>query len=239
MNDDLSPSGPPPELGLDPDPGSEPLTLDVAPDPEPCDVTLVVPEPALEFVDTGLPVAPSPVSPAPSAPDLEAVGRSVDTLAETLAKRLDALQASFDREVRAEATREKVVDRLHAELQEYKQDLLLSALRPVFIDLIQLHDDLGKIREALADYTPLDPARARTILDDVQQGLEDVLYRQGVEPFRVEGEQFDPRRQRAVATVETDDPTLAKTLSARLRKGFRSGEKVIRPEVVAVHALKK
>ena len=51
----------------------------------------------------------------------------------------------FEREIRAEATREKVVDRLHAELQEYKQDLLLNILRPVFIDLIQLHDDIGKV----------------------------------------------------------------------------------------------
>ena len=55
------------------------------------------------------------------------------------------MQALFEREARAEATREKVVDRLHAELQEYKQDLLLKVMRPVFVDLIQLHDDIGKM----------------------------------------------------------------------------------------------
>ena len=55
---------------------------------------------------------------------------------------------SLEREARAEATRERVVDRLHAELQEYKQDLLLKVQRPIFVDLIQLHDDIGKMIEA-------------------------------------------------------------------------------------------
>jgi molecular chaperone GrpE len=232
----------------------EPLTLDAAPEPDPeaAEVAIVTPAEALpvEVVSTGFlpendgrdqPPAPgSPAAPSPAPdPRLETLVARLDGLAEGLGKRLDALHASFEREVRAEATRERVVDRLHAELQEYKQDLLLSALRPVFIDLIQLHDDVGKLRDAIAGDVPLDPARARSMLDDVQQGLEDVLYRQGVEPFQVEGTAFDPRQQRAVATVETDDPSLGKTLAARLRKGFRAGEKVIRPEVVSVHALKK
>ena len=63
-------------------------------------------------------------------------------------RRLDAIQAVLEREQRAEATRERVIDRLHAELQEYKQDLLLKVQRPIFVDLIQLHDDIGKMIEA-------------------------------------------------------------------------------------------
>lgn len=183
----------------------------------------------------GLPAA-APPGPDTLAADLH---RRLDALADALGRRLDGLQAQFDREVRAEATRERVVDRLHAELQEYKQDLLLSVLRPVFVDLIQLHDDLGKMAEALPADEPVDPSRVRGLLEGVQQGLEDVLYRQGVEPFHGEEPSFDPRRQRAVATVPTDDPALNKAIAARLRKGFRSGERVIRPEVVSVFALKK
>ena len=49
----------------------------------------------------------------------------------------------------------------------------------------------------------------------------------------------DPRRQRAVSTVPTDDPDLNKTVAARHRKGFRSGDRVIRPEIVSVYALKR
>ncbi len=154
----------------------------------------------------------------------------------------EELKALFQREIRAETTREKVVDRLHAELQEYKQDLLLNTLRPVFIDLIQLHDDIGKvaIRPVRAEGDdPTEADRLVGLMEGFQQGIEDILYRQGVEPFEVDGEAFDPRRQRAISTVASDDPSLNKTVAARIRKGFRSGDRVIRPEIVSVYAVKK
>jgi molecular chaperone GrpE len=157
-------------------------------------------------------------------------------------RRLGELQSSVDRESRAEAAREKVIDRLHAELQDYKQDLLLNTLRPVFIDLIQLHDDIGKVAipPAEAPGEAADEARKWvSLLEGFQKGIEDILYRQGVEPFEVEEETFDPRRQRAVAPVPTGDESLNKKVAARLRKGFRAGDRVIRPEIVSVYAFKK
>jgi molecular chaperone GrpE len=111
----------------------------------------------------------------------------------------------------------------------------LNTLRPVFIDLIQLHDDIGKVAVA-GDESPEEVRRVVVLMEGFQQGIEDILYRQGVEPFRVEGDAFDPRRQRAVSTVPTDDPGRAKSVAARLRKGFQSAEKVIRPEIVSVFA---
>jgi molecular chaperone GrpE len=181
-------------------------------------------------------VAPEVFAADQAAPMLEALV----ALGETIHRRLDALQTLFEREVRAEATRERVVDRLHAELQEYKQDLLLNVLRPVFVDLIQLHDDIGRI----VDARPESEGETRRLLDlmrGFQQGIEDILYRQGVEPFVQEGDAFDPRRQRAVATVPTDDLSLARKIAMRHRKGFQAlpSEKVIRPEIVSVYAQKK
>src|SRR4051794_16439373 len=48
----------------------------------------------------------------------------IKALGEQLTRRLDSLQTLFERELRAETARERVIDRLHAELQEYKQDLM-------------------------------------------------------------------------------------------------------------------
>jgi len=176
------------------------------------------------------------VAPAGSA---EATSRLLETVAELkdqLTRRLDAVQTILERELRAEAARERVVDRLHAELQDYKQDLLLKVQRPIFIDLIQLHDDIGKMIEArpAADAEPERAAAVRGMLESIQTAIEDILYRQGVEPFVLESDAFDPRRQRAVSTLPTDDPARNKTIAARLRKGFQAGEKLIRPEIVSV-----
>jgi molecular chaperone GrpE len=204
------------------------------------DVAFVVPAPAYDSIVTedDSVLATGPGRAEPEAPEwtLDAIA----TLGESIGRRLDALQTLFEREIRAEERREKVVDRLHAELQEYKQDLLLNVLRPVFIDLIQFHDNIGKM--VAAQPVGAEDAEAARLLDlmgSFQQEIEDILYRQGVEPFAEEGDGFDPRRQRAASTVPTDDPALAKTIAARLRKGFRAGEKVIRPEVVSVYTARR
>jgi molecular chaperone GrpE len=203
----------------------------------PADVAFVVPAPAYESIATDEGLDPAALEPARiegAGPTLEAIA----ALGEVLTRKLDALSTSFDREIRAESTREKVVDRLHAELQEYKQGLLLGILRPVFVDLIQLHDDMGKMVPA-QEKPEGEVARLLDLIRGFQQGIEDILYRQGVEPFAQEVDTFDPRRQRALSTVPTDDPDRNKRVAARLRKGFQAGEKVIRPEMVTVYAFKE
>jgi molecular chaperone GrpE len=181
---------------------------------------------------------PSPSPAPPTAPNqLPFILEALSAVELAMQRRFDALQQTFEREVRAESSREKVIDRLHAELQEYKNDLLLNTLRLVFIDLIQLHDDIGKI---VSSNESADVARLLDLMRGFQQGIEDILYRQGVEPYQnLTAETFDPRTQRAYATVPNDDPTLAKLVAARLRKGFKAGEKIIRPEIVSVYAAPK
>lgn len=147
-----------------------------------------------------------------------------------IAGRLEQLRQLFEREVRAEATRERIVDRLHAELQEYKGDLVLQCLRPIFLDLIGMYDDLGKRLEGAEPDGP-----AARLARELQQEILDVLYRQGVEPFTVDEAGFDPRRQRAIATVPTGDAALVRTLARRIRPGFDRDGKLIRPELVAVY----
>jgi molecular chaperone GrpE len=162
---------------------------------------------------------------------------AVHALSERIGRRLDSLQTTFERELRAEATRERVVDRLHAELQEYKQDFLLKVQRPIFVDLVQLHDDIAKMIDSKsASEGDLERiTQFRSVFESIQTAIEDILYRQGVEPFVVEGSAFDPRKQRAVSTVSTDDASLNKTVAGRLRKGFAAADKVIRPEIVTVY----
>jgi molecular chaperone GrpE len=163
---------------------------------------------------------------------------AINQLSNLVEERLGSLQTLFDREIRAEATRERIVDRLHAELQEYKHDLLLKVQRPIFLDMIQLHDDIGKMIDALPADDSDRAVASRGSLQSIQTAIEDILYRQGVEPFQNEDALFDPRRQRAVKTVVTEDVESNKRVAGRLRPGFQSGDKLIRPELVSVYTLK-
>jgi molecular chaperone GrpE len=218
-----------PALGGEEQPSTEPGHPLEFPEPgedRPADSTSEVPRVAADLEPS------RPESPARIIAAISQIGRLVE-------EKLATLQASFEREVRAEATRERTVDRLHAELQEYKHDLLLKVQRPIFLDLIQLHDDIGKMIEAQQCEEAEKPAYVRSALESIRTAIVDILYRQGVEPFQNEGDDFDPRRQRAVTTVPTDDPALNKTIAARLRTGFLTGDKIIRSEIVSVHTLKK
>jgi molecular chaperone GrpE len=204
----------------------------------PPDVSFVVPASAYDSIATDDELARPAATYSQSSvsfaePDLGPTLRAVEQLGRTIGERLDGLATRFDREIRAESTREKIVDRLHAELQEYKGDLLLNAMRPIFVDLIQLHDDVGKMAATQDDDKPV-----ASLLAGIQQGIEDILYRQGIEPFANESDTFDARRQRAVSTVATDDPALARRVADRHRKGFVAGDKIIRPEVVSVFVVK-
>jgi molecular chaperone GrpE len=226
------------DTGLWPIPALSESTDIAEPDSESSLKMDIVPEKSLQPGD-GAPSVPHHPLAAPDStmPIIEAIRQ----LGAQLDQRLVGLQSVFDREIRAETTRERIVDRLHAELQDYKQDLLLKFQRPIFVDLIQLHDDLGKMMEseptAVAD---ADRSLAvRGILESIRTAIEDILYRQGVEPFQQPGEEFDPRRQRAVSTVPIEDQERNRTVATRLRPGFQAGEKLIRPELVAVYTLKK
>ena len=114
---------------------------------------------------------------------------------------------------------------------------MLKVQRPIFIDLIQLHDDVGKMAAARASSDS--DASFRALLESIQMAIEDILYRQGVEPFSLESGEFDPKKQRALSTSPTEDPALSKTVAARIRKGFVAGEKLIRPELVSVFLLRQ
>lgn len=200
------------------------------------EVAFVLPALAYESIDTEAPGAIEVMELPPAEPEItQAAFASFST---SILAKLDGLQSQFDREVRAEATRERMVDRLHAELQESKNGLLLGILRPVFVDLIQLHDDIGKMVESTQS-SEGEVARLLDLMRGFQQGVVDILYRQGVEPFQVDGDGFDPRRQRAVATLPTEDADLNKRVAGRHRPGFTAGDKIIRPEVVTVYAVKK
>ncbi len=199
--------------------------------------------------DAALPLGSE--SPTDGPDQTPEVLEAIAVLERSLGQRLADLKSSFDREVRAETVREKIVDRLHNELQQYKQGLLRSVLKPILLDLIQFHDDIGKFAETFrapepgtgdAEEPQVRPREEGLALIEfvtgLQQGVQDILYRQGVEPFSVEGETFDPRRQRAISTVPTDDPDLAKRISTRVRSGFEMEDRVIRPEIVTVYSFR-
>jgi molecular chaperone GrpE len=176
----------------------------------------------------GLEAADSGGAPTPA----EALTRLETTMAAGLADIL--------REIREKAAvdhfREEQVDRLHTELQTYKNDLVSKQARLLIQGIVRLHDDLGKTVAALRQKPPeeLSPETLFRNLADFQDDLELLLGQHGVERFQTLGEELDPRRQTVARTVPTDDPGRAGRIAERVRPGFEQGETLLQKERVAV-----
>ena len=147
-----------------------------------------------------------------------------------------ALRQEFDTKIKYDASKERQIDSLHNELQAYRAGLHFKILRPVILDLISMHDDLSRMIESIPREEGMIPiSQVLKNLESFQVTAEEILQRNGVEPYSVDGENFVSGRQRALQPVETDEPSLDKTIARRVRKGFEYDEKILRPELVMIY----
>lgn len=140
---------------------------------------------------------------------------------------LGELKALFLQQSKANDLNRIAFDRLHKEMQDYKDNFLARAQEPVYRALIALDDDIGKTLTQEREVT-------RDDCQHLRNELEEILARQDVEPFACEAEGFDPARQKAVRTEPTADPEKHRHVASRLRRGFKIGERILRSEYVTV-----
>lgn len=174
----------------------------------------------------------------PSTPleDPEPQAEALTRLETAMAAGFAGLLQEIREKTATDRFREGQIDRLHAELQTYRNDLVSKQARLLIQGIIRLHDDLGKAVAALGQKPPaeLTPEILFRQLADFQDDLELLLGQHGVEPFQAPGEELDPRRQTVARTVPTDDPGLAGRIAERVRPGFEQGETLLQKERVAV-----
>jgi len=123
---------------------------------------------------------------------------------------LQRLQAEF-------ANYRKRVERDRIAVGEQAAARVLSALLPVLDDIerARAHGDLDGAFKAVAEQ------------------IESALTKQGLEPFGEVGDVFDPQLHEAVMHTETDDVDVP-TCTTVMRKGYRQGERLLRPAMVGV-----
>ena len=166
----------------------------------------------------------------------EKINSKLDMLNESLEK----LGADFNSKIRYDQKKEEIIDNLHREVQEYKNDLVKSLTRPIIMDVIHTIDDINKltVEHKSKDPSELEPLKLIGQMEDISSDLEEILYRQGVDPFDSHLPAYDPKRQKVVKKEDTDDPSKDKTISKQVRKGYEWEGKVLRQEMVNVYVYK-
>lgn len=158
-----------------------------------------------------------------------------DPMVALLLKEMQQLRQDFDTKVKYDASKERLIESLHRELQTYREGLHFRVLRPVFTDLISMYDDIGKLIDSM-------PKGSSDIIDRMiynltifQETVEEILRRNGAESFTIQDSTFVPSRQRILRVIPTDNPALDKQVARRVRKGFMYEEVVLRSEMVETY----
>lgn len=106
---------------------------------------------------------------------------------------------------------------------------LATQMLPVVDNLNRAMD----LTSTIADEKPQDFQHFFEGIVLVSQQLNEILAEMGVQPIIAVGENFDPHLHEAVA-AETNDEFPPNTVTLELLRGYRIGEKVIRPSMVKV-----
>ena len=160
-----------------------------------------------------------------------------------IAEKLDALQQAmqglqecFDAKIAQDAHKNGLFDNMHKELTRYQNGAMDKIVDTIAMDIIQLVDTTkGHLRV----YEKKEPnednyKRLLRIVKGVTEDLQDILYRQSIEAYRVEGHEVDVRRQKIIQTIPTDDQSKDNLVAVRAADGYEKDGKVLRPERIKI-----
>jgi len=167
-------------------------------------------------------------APAPSSDIIEKLNAVQQALTD--------LQEKFDDKIAEDTHKNGLFDNMHRELIRYQNGALDKIVDTIALDIIQLVDTTkGHVRV----YEKKDPTEENykkllRIVKGIAEDLDDILYRQNIESYRVPGHEVDVRRQKIIQTVPTDDKSKDNLVAVRAADGYEKGDKVLRPERIKI-----
>jgi molecular chaperone GrpE len=175
-------------------------------------------------------------------PDEAEDGQPAET-DETAASAAGAEAGGADSESEVEALRREVGDlqdrllRKTAEFDNYRKRIAKErreqsewAAADVLTDILGVLDDFER---ALSADAPPEAAPYRTGVELIRRQLDELLRKRGVTPIETLGADFDPHQHQAVAYEESAGAREGEIVG-ELRKGYRLGDRLLRPALVRV-----
>ena len=180
------------------------------------------------------------------APDKDGQGRETpqqdhpaDILNEirNISRRIEELTAHFEGKIKYDAHKNRIIDDLHLQLQDFRDGIIKKHLLSIITDIIKIIDDTRKFKSHYTHAAPTENTADLMLdfMDQIISDMEDLFTFQGVYPFTCAEDTFDSHRQRIIKKIDTDHPEKNRLVAESLRPGYEWEGKVIRPEMVAVY----
>lgn len=115
--------------------------------------------------------------------------------------------------------------------EQEKEALLKYGAENTIKKMIEVLDNFERGLKAIE--TVEDCEKVKECYNLAYKNFTDVLTKAGLEPIKAEGEEFDPNFHEAVMQTPTSEKP-EHTIIAELQKGYKLGDKVLRPTLVNV-----
>ncbi len=180
--------------------------------------------------------------PAPDAADAKVndAGLGGPDLAELVASRaeLKRLQTALDEAKEGLARRQADFENYRKRIERERGDAHNRVVADVARKLLPVVDNLNRALDAEKTVQSHESREFRHFLHGVElinKQLSDVLESLGIQPIVSVGERFDPHIHEAVVT-EPSDQYEPDTVTEELARGYRIGDRLLRPAMVKVAA---
>jgi molecular chaperone GrpE (heat shock protein) len=156
---------------------------------------------------------------------------------EKLSSQMEQLQKLFEDKIQQSETAEKVIDRMHEELQVYKKDIYLQMVRPILFDLIKIRENFLKMVAAYEEAGKEEQLITKKTFELYEKDIGDIMEKNNVEMYKSKkGDIFVPIRQTILDKVVTDRRELHGKIAQSLSYGYLLNQKVLSPEKVMVYS---
>ena len=154
-----------------------------------------------------------------------------------LADEIEGLSKLFDTKISRTEREEKVIDNMHSELSQYRQDMYARLTRPLLQEIAEARDYAMKLvseAQTTEDGTAVVDAY---LIEVLMEQLLEAMVRNGGDAYQTEPmSHFDPAKMRIVKKIPTADESLHGKVLRSVSNGYLYDGKRMIPERVWVYA---
>lgn len=161
-----------------------------------------------------------------------------ETVGTILSKQISELKDLFNQKIANDKHKDQLFDKMHAELVKYQQGSVDKMVDDMAMDVILLSDNTKQIINKYKDSEPSEENYTKLLnqFQGISDELEDILFRQSIEPYSVEDDEFDPKKQRVIGKVATDKKELNNKVASKGVVGYeKDNGQVLRRENVNIY----
>ena len=161
-----------------------------------------------------------------------------ETVGTKLLKQVSELKDLFNQKIANDEYKDQLFDNMHAELIKYQQGSIDKMVDDMAMDVILLSDNVKQAIENYKDRKPSEENYEKLLkmLQGTSYELEDILFRQSIEPYSVEDDEFDPKKQRVIGKFATDKKELNNKVASKGVVGYeKDSGQVLRRENVRIY----